>query len=134
MPSKYVNEETLSETLSYTTPYFIFISIVFQALFSVTCCISGMVLFVYLFICLFIPNKCLAYPSCKHQLTIRPRKKRFVSQTRAHKYVNQLCRIALHTEPNFYSFFLQIVSDKNWKKMGQKHYKKRIPAFTLLIF
>ena len=53
------------------------------------------------------------------------------------------CRIALHGEPNFLPFFLvarkkmkkkMAAKGEKKKKIGPKHYKKRIPTFRIARF
>ena len=77
---------------------------------------------------------------------VRPRKKKGLSHEPARISMwTHFCRISLCAEPNFWLFFFffscQEKNDKNWprsdkkkKKVGQKHYKKRIPAFRIAHF
>ena len=76
---------------------------------------------------------------------VRPRKKKGLSHEPARISMwTHFCRISLCAEPNFWLFFFFLVVRKKMtkigrevtkkKKVGQKHYKKRIPAFRIAHF
>ena len=82
-----------------------------------------------------------------HYWILKAKKKRFVSHTHVHKYVDSLSLYSPMCWAQFFAFFL--VVRKTWKKMAvkwpktktnkrkkmnQTHNNKEFPNFTLLIF